>query len=150
MRKPPSFVAFICVAAVVVACSGARATSNQSEPEPGIQLGDSVTMPTKAINAGISSTVAFSAARLKTPEAFPVIASTTVCPTSRTWRRGRYCRPPKTDIRRLSAARMVSVFTTRSTRSREKLSPRPCSVPSRSTSASLPSSAASASSFIWA
>lgn len=46
--------------AVAIACSGARATSNQSEPpQPGIQLGDSVTMPTRAVNMGTSSTVAF-------------------------------------------------------------------------------------------
>lgn len=51
--------AFCLLAALfALACGGARATSNQSEP-PNFQLGDSVTMPTRAVDGGISSTVAF-------------------------------------------------------------------------------------------
>ena len=42
-----------------MACAGARATSAQSDPQPGFQLGDSVTMPTTAIAGGAQSSVAF-------------------------------------------------------------------------------------------
>ena len=48
------------VLAVAIAGVGVRATFGQSDPPPpGIQLGDSVTLPTRAVNAGIASSVAF-------------------------------------------------------------------------------------------
>ena len=50
----------IACAVVVVACAGARSSSSQSDPpEPNFQLGDSVAMPMRAVNAGHESSVAF-------------------------------------------------------------------------------------------
>ena len=45
--------------AACIAAFGLAATSPRAQDTGGIQLGDSVTMPTKAVNAGIASSVAF-------------------------------------------------------------------------------------------
>ena len=51
----------ILLTAAALACSsgGARETRSQSDPAPSFQLGDSVTMPTTAVNAGHDSQLAF-------------------------------------------------------------------------------------------
>ncbi|HEX6791206.1 MAG TPA: hypothetical protein VF247_07850, partial [Candidatus Krumholzibacteria bacterium] len=52
----------MCSVLVLVACAaafGLAAKSPRAQDTGGIQLGDSVTMPTKAVNAGIASSVAF-------------------------------------------------------------------------------------------
>jgi WD40 repeat protein len=60
MNSPARHVRLLAACAIIaIACSGARATSNQSDPAPGFQLGDSVTMPTTAVNAGHDSQLAF-------------------------------------------------------------------------------------------